>query len=221
MNFFENFLGAVQVGGTLVLSPFLRSWYNRWGANEAEVAQSMPGDELVPEPMLGYTHAITIQSCPERVWPWLAQMGQGRGGLYSYDGLENLAGCKIHSVDRIMPELQALQVGELIRLGPQGYPCFAVAAVDPPRALGLVSANPQTGEPVVHDPQPGKGYSIATWQFLLLPLGENATRLLVRQRLAYSPDIAWVWRLTEPVAFVMERKMLLGIRQRAEGQTTG
>jgi hypothetical protein len=221
MNFFENLLGAMQVGGTLVLSPFLRSWYNRWGASEAEVAQSMPGDELVPEPILGYTRAITIQSPPERVWPWLAQIGQGRGGLYSYDGLENLAGCKIHSVDRIMPELQNLHVGELIRLGPQGYPCFSTAAIDPPHALILISANPQTGEPVLHDPQPGKGYSIATWQFYLHPLEGNITRLLVRQRLAYSPDIAWVWRLTEPVAFVMERKMLLGIRERAEGQTAG
>jgi hypothetical protein len=107
-------------------------------------------------------------------------------------------------------------VGELIRLGPQGYPCFAVASVDPGRALVLVSANPQSGEPVLHDPQAVKGYSIATWQFVLLPQGENSTHLVVRQRLSYSPDMAWIWRLTEPVGFVMERKMLLGIRQRAE-----
>jgi len=221
MNFFENLLGAVQVGGTLLLSPLLRSWYNRWGAGNGEVAQPLPGDELAPNPRLGYTRAITIQAPPERVWPWLVQMGQGRGGLYSYDGLENLAGCKIHSVERILPELQNLQIGELIRLGPQGYPCFAVAVVDPARALVLISADPQTGTPGKHNPQPGKGYSLATWQFTLKPMSENTTRLLVRQRLEHSPDLTWVWRLTEPVGFVMERKMLIGIRQRAEKNSLG
>ena len=218
MNFFENLGGAIQVAGTLILSPVLRSWYNWWGATTVEVTQPLPGDDLVPVPKLGYTRALTIQASPENIWSWLAQMGQGRGGLYSYDGLENLAGCKIHSVERIIPELQDIQAGELIRLGPQGYPCFAVASVDPARALVLISADPKTGQPVEHTAQAGKGYSIATWQFILKALDEKTTRLLVRQRLSYSPDLAWVWRLTEPVGFVMERKMLLGIRQRAEGK---
>jgi hypothetical protein len=216
MSFFENLLGAFQVGGTLILSPILRSWYNHWGADNEEINLPLPGDELVPAPMLGYTRAITINAPAKRVWPWLAQMGQGRGGLYSYDGLENLAGCKIHSTDHILPELQDPQAGELIRLGPQGYPCFAVASVDPAQALVLISANPQTGQPVEHTPQAAKGYSIATWQFILQAQDENTTRLLIRQRLSYSPDLAWVWRLTEPVGFVMERKMMLGIKKRAE-----
>jgi hypothetical protein len=214
MNFFENLLGAIQVGGALVLSPVIRTWYNRWGATDDEVKRSLPGDELVPEPKLGYTHAITIHAPAVRIWPWLAQMGQGRGGLYSYDGLENLAGCKIHSLEQINPELQNPQVGDLIRLGPQGYPCFAIASIDPGQALILISADPQTGEAVQHTSQAEKGYSIATWQFVLAPQDETTTRLLVRQRLSYSPDIKWVWRLTEPVGFVMERKMMLGIRER-------
>lgn len=216
MNFFENLLGAMRVGSTLVFSPLLRSWYNRWGATNAEISLPLPGDELVPAPMLGYTRAITIQAAPDRVWPWLAQMGQGRSGLYSYDGLENVAGCKIHSVDQIIPALQDLRVGDLVRLGPVGYPCFAVASILPARALVLISADPKTGQPVETSAPSDKGYSIATWQFILQPLNDNATRLLVRQRLAHSPDLAWVWRLTEPVGFVMERKMMLGIRQRAE-----
>jgi hypothetical protein len=219
MNIFENLLGAVQVGGSLLFSAFIRSWYNRWGATHTEVTQKLPGDELVPAPRLGYTRAITIQAPAERVWMWLAQMGQGRGGLYSYDGLENLVGCKIHSAERVIPELQNIQPGDLIRLGPAGYPCFAVMSVDPPRSLILVSANPQTGMPVTYEPQVVKGYSVATWQFVLQPLDQNQTRLLVRQRLSYSSDLRWVWRLTEPVGFVMERKMLLGIRQRAEGNS--
>ncbi len=219
MKLFENLIGAIQVSGALVLSPVLRTWYNRWGATHAETQQSLPGDELVPTPLLGYTRAITIQAPVERVWPWLAQMGQGRGGLYSYDGLENLAGCKIHSAERILPELQNLQTGELIRLGPKGYPCFAVAAVDAPRSLVLIGADPQSGQPSTYPSNVEKGYAIATWQFVLEQLGENRTRLLVRQRLYYSPDLAWIWRLTEPVGFVMERKMMIGIRQRAERES--
>ncbi|MBP1703747.1 MAG: hypothetical protein H6Q38_2854 [Chloroflexi bacterium] len=221
MNFVENILGAMQVGGTLLLSPILRGWYNRWGATPEEVTKPLPGDELVPEPRLGYTHAITIEASPENIWPWLAQMGQGRGGLYSYDGLENLAGCNIHSVEHVLSEYQILQVGDLIRLGPQGYPCFAASSVDPGRTLVLISADPKTGQAVQPTAQIDKGYSIATWQFILQPLDENTTRLLVRQRLSYSSDLTWVWRLTEPVAFVMERKMMLGIRRRAEKNHVG
>jgi hypothetical protein len=216
MNLFENLIGAVQVGGALALSPVLRSWYNRWGATEAEIQQPLSGDELVPVSNLGYTRAITIQAPVESVWPWLAQLGQGRGGLYSYDGLENLARCDIHSVNRIIPEMQNLRIGDLVRLGPKGYPCFSVAVVETGRALVLISANPQTGQPVYYMARVKKGYSAATWQFILEPRKNDTTRLLVRQRLSFSPDLALVWRLTEPVGFVMERRMLIGIKQRAE-----
>lgn len=216
MNLIVNLLGAIQVGGTLIASPLLRGWYNHWGASPAEVQQALPGDELVPAPLLGYTRAITIQAPAEGVWPWLIQLGQGRGGFYSYDGLENIARCHIHSAGRIIPEMQNPQTGELVRLGPKGYPCFAIVSIDPGRALVLISADPQSERPVELSERKDKGYSIATWQFVLQPLGESMTRLLVRQRLSFSPDLTWVWRLTEPVGFVMERKMMLGIRQRAE-----
>jgi hypothetical protein len=87
MSFFENLAGAVQIAGALIFSPVLRMRYNHWGATTSEVNQPLPGDELVPSPNLGYTRAITIQAAADKVWPWLAQMGQGRGGLYSYDSL--------------------------------------------------------------------------------------------------------------------------------------
>lgn len=215
MNALDNTLGALQVAGCLLFSPLLRSWYNHWGANDIEIQKTLPGDELVPDPMLGYTHAISIAASPVSVWPWLVQIGQGRGGFYSFDGLENLAGCQIHSADAILPEQQNPQPGELVRLGPQGYPCFAISAIQRENHLVLVSADPKTGEPGKYTPQPEKGYSMATWQFILEPEAQG-TRLLVRQRLAYSPDMAWVWRLVEPVNFVMERKMMLGVKQRAE-----
>ena len=88
--------GAEALAGLLVAAPALRRWYNTWGATEEEVEQALPGDELVPEPKLGYTRALTVRAPAGQVWPWLAQMGQGRGGLYSYDWLENLVGCAGH-----------------------------------------------------------------------------------------------------------------------------
>jgi hypothetical protein len=212
----ESALGAVQVAGALILSPVIRSWYNHWGVSGEEARRSLPGDELVPSPQMGYTRSVVIHAPAERVWQWLVQIGQGRGGMYSYDGLENLAGCDIHTVGRILPELQELRLGELIRLGPKGYPCFRVVAVELNRSLVLVGADPKTEQVAAYVEEMPKGYSIATWQFFLDPVGDGTTRLFTRQRLAYSPELAAVWRITEPISFVMERKMLLGIKQRAE-----
>ncbi len=216
MSWFESLVGALQVGFVLLFSPFLRAWYNRWGASEVDLRQAMPGDDLAPQPQSGYTHAIVIRAPVGRVWPWLVQIGQGRGGFYSYEKLENLAGCDIRNTHSILPEHQNLQVGDVIRLGPRGYPCFGVAALESQHALVLISLEPKTEQRVPFLVKPGKGYSIATWQFILEPISEQVTRLLVRQRLAYSPDMAWIWRLTEPVAFVMERKMLLTIQRLSE-----
>ena len=115
-------VGGAQVVGTLVGAPILRSRYNVWGATPAEVASPMPGDDLVADPRLGYTRAITISAAPTDVWAWLVQIGQGRGGLYSFDGLENLARCDIHSADRIHPELQSLARGRDPPRCPPGVP---------------------------------------------------------------------------------------------------
>jgi hypothetical protein len=211
----ESVVGALQVAGSMLLSPVLRSWYNRWGATEEEVARSLPGDELVPHPLQGYTRAITIAAPASAVWPWLAQMGQGRGGLYSYEGLENLAGCRIHSAGQIVAQLQDLKVGDLIRMGPPGYPCFRVWALEPERALALLAADPKTEQAVDRTPRP-KGFSVATWQFFLDGRSDGTTRLVTRQRLAYSRDLALMWRLVEPVDFVMGRKMLRNVKSLAE-----
>jgi hypothetical protein len=183
----------------------LRPWHIRWGATDHEIARPLPGDEIVPHPRKWSTRAITIDAPAEAVWPWLAQIGQGRGGLYSYDWLENLAGCDIHSADRLIPELQDLRRGDAVRLGPEGYPAYQVVGVEPGRALILGA----------HDPDMGAH----SWVFALEPIDQQAARLIVRSRDDYPPTLANViiWRLiTEPAHFVMERKMLLGIKQRAE-----
>lgn len=183
----------------------LRPRQIRWGATDAEVMRPLPGDAIVPRPRNWSTRAITIAAPAASVWPWLAQIGQGRGGLYSYDWLENLAGCDIHSTNRIIPELQYLEIGDVIRLGPEGYPAYPVAAVEPGRALVLGGDDPELG---AH-----------SWAFVLDPVDEQTTRLIVRSRGDYPPTLAnfMIWRvLTEPLHFVMERKMLLGVKQRAE-----
>ena len=209
-------VGGTQVLATTLTAPVGRRRYNRWGATAAEVAEAMPGDELVPHPMLGYTRAIMIQAPPERVWPWLVQIGQGRGGLYSFDGLENLAGCDIHSADQVMPDFQDLAVGDLIRLGPAGYPCFRVDQVAPGASLVLVGADPRP--PHLAAP-PDSPAGIATWQWQLRSTPDTqGTRLVTRQRLSYPPTTGMrvMWHLVEPVGFVMERQMLRGIKQRVE-----
>ena len=209
-------VGGAQVLGTTIGAPVLRRRYNAWGATPAEVASPMPGDELVPTPRMGYTRAITICATPAVVWSWLVQIGQGRGGLYSFDGLENLARCDIHSTDRIQPELQWLAEGDLIRLGaPQGYPCFRVSGVQPAEFLVLVAADPMPPHEVATADSPG---GVATWQWQLKPAAEGrCTRLLARQRLTYPDTMKVMWHVVEPVSFVMERQMLRGIKQRAEG----
>jgi hypothetical protein len=183
----------------------LRPWHIRWGATDEEIHQPLPGDGIVQHPRNWATRAISIDAPTAAVWPWIVQLGQGRGGLYSYDWLENLVGCDIHSTNRIIPEEQYLEVGDIIRLGPEGYPVYPVAAIEPGRVLVLGGDDPQLG---AH-----------SWVFCLEPIDEQTTRLLVRSRGDYPPTLAnfLIWRvITEPLHFVMERKMLLGIKQRAE-----
>jgi hypothetical protein len=196
---------AALLSAGLVYWLGLRPWHIRWGTTDAEVMRPLPGDEIVPYPRKLSTRAVTIRASAAAIWPWLAQIGQGRGGLYSYDWLENLAGCDIHTADRVVPELQDLRAGDIVRLGPEGYPAYPVAAVEPGCALVLGGTTPATG---AH-----------SWVFFLEPLDEQTTRLIVRSRDDYPPTLAnfLIWRvITEPLHFLMERKMLLGIKQRAE-----
>lgn len=215
-------VGGTRVLAALASAPVLRRTYNRYGATDTELAQEMPGDDLVRRPKLGYTRAITIEAPPHEVWRWLVQFGQGRAGFYSYDALENLVGCGIHSVDEILPDHQSLAVGDLIRSGRDGQPCWQVMDVDPDNHLVLFGAGTpaQPGVPEVAEDIPDRGYAASTWQWLLEPRdGGRATRLLVRGRTTYSPPQSWLWHLVEPLNYVMERRMLEGIRARAERRT--
>jgi hypothetical protein len=197
---------AVAGGVSAVFVLAVRPWYLNWGATRDECATPLPGDELIDDPDLVSTRAITVQAGADHVWPWLAQLGQGRGGLYSYDVLENLVGCDIHSADEIVPEWQEVAVGDPFRLHPEV--ALVVADVVPGRALVVRGGVPIDGEPAPFD---------FTWAFVLVPREDGATRLLVRESYAYRE--AWARLVVEPVelaSFVMSQKMLRGIRDRAE-----
>jgi hypothetical protein len=194
-----------------VLAGLVRSRLLHWGAATQERAAPLPGDDLVTPADLEATRAISVHATAAAVWPWIAQMGQGRGGLYSYDTLENLLGCDMHSTDRIVEEWQDVRVGDRFRLHPDV--ALAVAHVEPGRALVV-----QGAIPLDEATAPPFDFS---WAFVLTERNDGTTRLLVRERYRYTRR--WAPLLVEPVeaiSFVMTQKMLRGIRERAEGHST-
>ncbi len=107
-----------------------------WGATPEEAARELPGDDLLADPDIISTRAVTIDAPPAAVWPWLVQMGSGRGGAYTYDWIENLFGLGMHSADEILPQFQDLKLGDELPLGP-GRPTMRVEVFEPERALSL------------------------------------------------------------------------------------
>jgi hypothetical protein len=184
----------------------MRFRYLRWVATDREVGCSLPGDDLIGRADMIATRAITIHAAADQIWPWIAQLGQGRAGFYSHDWLENLVGCNIHSSNRILLELQDIKVGDEIRLAPQVG--LAVAFVEQGRSLVLRGGIPMGKRAAPYD---------FTWAFTLREQADGTTRLLVRERYVYTR--AWARLIVEPtelLSFVMSQKMLRGIRDRAE-----
>jgi hypothetical protein len=193
----------------------IRPWHLRWGATTAEAAAKRPGDEIIPDPRINATHAITIQAPASEVWPWIIQIGQGRGGFYSYTWMENLVGCDIENADRILPRFQELKVGDGIRLHPKA-PAIPVTAVQPDTML-LMGGPPAAPDARIYPAATGD-YR-ASWAFYVQDTAPDRCRLIVRFRAdwkqSWPAQIAYQG-LLEPVHFVMEQKMLRGIRNRAE-----
>jgi hypothetical protein len=201
--FFEAISGVAIMAACILLRPLMWRWYATWGASGEEITMALPGDELVPQSRGGYTQAVSIRAPAGEVWPWIVQTGQDKAGFYSYQGLENLVGCHIRNVDRIVPEYQDIKVGDSLIMAPSAPP-IPVAIVEPGRTLvyaGRPDANTATG-----------------WIFHLIP-GEVSTRLISRWSFEYEPRflnrLLYNWML-EPIAAAMQRKMLLTIRDLAE-----
>jgi len=199
------FLGGLALVATMLVVVFalLPGWIHTWGATEEEVARAMPGDGILTDPVLTWTHGITIQARPEEVWPWLAQIGDDRGGFYSYAFIENLIDPedRYHNANEIIPAFQDPQPGEGLIMD-----YLTVHTVEPGQYLLAELADiPELG-----------------WTYLwhLYSSGEGATRLVVRMRIQPAPEmdnpaITYVMDLG---GFVMERRMMQGIKDRAEGR---
>ena len=182
-------------------APLYRHWHLRWGATDAEVVSAMPGDEIVPEPSFTATRAITIAAPPEDVWPWIVQIGTRRAGFYSYDLFDNAAR---PSADRILPQFQATRVGDWVPMSStvNETTAFKVKAFEPNQ--WLLWAKPHS-----------------TWSWTLTPVDGGRTRLATRLKENYdwrsSPGLALLTLiLFELGDFPMMRKLLVGIRWRAE-----
>jgi len=180
----------------------IRRWMNQWGATPSDRDRAMAGDGLLVDWTYSGTTAITVNAAPEHIWPWLVQIGYQRGGLYSYDWLDRLFGYLDRpSATRILPEFQHLTVGDHIPLG-RG-PRWPVAVLEPNRALVLDMRN--------------MGGLDWVWQFGLYPIDDTHTRLISRSRV--RAHAVWARLLThaiEPAGFLMTRRMLLGLQERAE-----
>jgi hypothetical protein len=120
---------------------FIRPWHLRWGATDDEVSRTLLGDSLIENPRLQATHAITVHAPPEAIWPWLVQMGQGRGGFYSYEGIERLLGLRPGNANQIIPNLQELHAADELPLAPNGAG-LPVDIVVPYRTLVMHSDSP-------------------------------------------------------------------------------
>ena len=193
--------GAFAVGALLLT----RRLTMTWGTRNDEHLASLEGDEFVFPADMVATRAISIAAPPGRVWPWLVQIGQGRGGFYSYDWLENLVGLDMHSADYIVDDWQELAVGDEVHLA-EGV-ALSVATIEPGAHLVLQGAG---------DARMPFEF---TWAFVLQPGPRGGTRLLVRERYRY---LNWwgrvITEVVQPVSFLMTARMLRGIRDRAEAQ---
>lgn len=179
----------------------LRKRFATWGATRDEAERTMPGDDLLPNPDIRTTRAVTIAADAAAIWPWLVQIGPGRGGAYTYDWIENLLGLDMHSADEVLPQFQHPALDDVIELGAKG-PRMRIDTLDPNRTLVFGS---EDGNWV--------------WSFNLYP-EPTGTRLISRNLIAQTgsplPTRLFTRLVAEPGSLIMERKMLSGIRTRAE-----
>jgi hypothetical protein len=190
-------LAAAATGAAFLYRRLLREPILTWGATAEEAKTRLPGDELLEDADGIATRAITIDAPRSAVWPWIAQMGPfPRGGAYTYDWIENLLGLNMHSADRVLPDYQHPQVGDSFGYGANK---MSYKIVEPEHVLATQSADGNW-----------------VWTFVLEEQ-DDKTRLISRNRFRLPKLKDKVGMIPmEPGSLIMERKMLLGIKQRAE-----
>ena len=194
------FIAVVLVILAFVYFAILRPWQLRWGSTDEEISRSMPGDDIVARPTFNATRAVTISASQEDIYPWIAQMGLNRAGWYSYGILDNLGR---RSADRIIPELQEIEIGDLIPMSPDGK-------------KGLWVKDFQTNKWMLWWDKKGD----STWAWMIYADGDLPCRLVTRVRVKYrwlSPLILFNL-IIEFFDIIMMRKCMLGIKKRAESE---
>ncbi len=204
--------GAALIAANLA-TPFLRGLRSHWGLDGSQAARSLPGDELVPDPAWSYTHGVEIEAPAAAVWPWVAQVGADRAGFYSYEWLENLLGCRLENADRVNEDWQ-MKPNDQLLLHPDAPPLRVERFESGHHFVAFAPGDERArakGEP----------WCSVSWLFLVEPLGPQRCRFISRYRANYSHHFAvrlgFGPTLIEPVSFVMDRRMLLGVKERAEG----
>ena len=189
---------ATLIGGAALYRSFVRGPVLTWGATQDEARGRLPGDELLEDADGVATRAITVDAPPAAVWPWIAQMGPSpRGGAYTYDWIENVLGLNMHSVDRVLPEFQHPQVGDGFGYGPNQ---MSFKRVEPEHVLAAQSVDGNW-----------------VWTFVIQRTSDGKTRLISRNRFRLPKLKDKIGMIPmEPASLVMERKMLYGIKERAE-----
>ena len=198
--------------GALALT---RPWFRNWGATAEEIHRVLPGDEIVPVARTQSTRAISIAAPTDRVWAWLAQTGQDRGGFHSFEILEDLVGAEMENLPYLDPSLQQWKLGDKLWMAPPdkfgGAGHAVLMVLEPGQVLGFGTR--QIGTPLT-DPVDG------SWTFMVEPQGKR-TRLIIRGRGAgeLAPLAATITAVAfDPVHFMMERRMMEVVKARAEGR---
>jgi proline iminopeptidase len=223
---------SAVIASVIVYFAVVRPRVRTWGVDPGEADLHLPGDDLIAEPSHTETRGIDIAAPPDKVWPWLVQMGFGRAGWYSYDAMD----MKGSSADSIVPEFQALEVGDVMPTHPGGG--FVVKVLEPERALvlftdtELVKAQAEQAQATGTDELPTPGLKVsgammsasypefsASWAFFLQPNGPDGTRLIERFRAktpGSGPASAVLGEIMGTGIVLMTRKQMLGIQERVE-----
>ena len=215
MDVIEGIQGAGFMAFQMIFWPLTLKRRNRWGATDEEINTVLPGDDLVPTPKVGYTHAISITRSKDQVWPWLVKLGQGRGGFYSYQWLENIIGCQIYNADEIFPEYQEMEQFTGIKLHPS-MPEIPIKSYKPQEYI-LLHGDSQFDQ---INNSGNKNFLNVTWLFHLREVGPDHSRLISRWRAdfpnTFAAKMGYGAPITGSMAHVMDVKMLKGIKHRVE-----
>jgi len=193
---------GVVISAVILSVIALTPWMDRWGAADAELTMHFPGDELLAHPASFVNRAVTINAAPDKIYPWLVQLGAEKGGYYSYSLLETyLLFCPLQNADRIHSEWQNLKVGDFVKMcpGSSGPPPYVVAQLYPNQAVILGHKE--------------NGVWVDLWIFNIVPQADGTSRLILRTR---TNAVGGFWDVIHPGVFIMETGMLHGIKERAE-----